>query len=78
MLRRSLVATMLAVGAAVVVGVAPAQAVTIPPPGGESLIVLNYYRGGELVGQKWWGCPGQPPGQWGVTNTHPTMHTVPC
>ncbi len=77
MLRRSLVAAMLAAGA-VAVSVAPAQAVTIPPPGGDSLIVLNYYRNDVLVGQKWWGCPGQQPGQWGATTTQLTFHTVPC
>jgi hypothetical protein len=39
---------------------APAQAF----PEGESLVVLSYYQGSELVGQRWHGC-GQSPGGWG-------------
>ena len=57
---------------------APAQAIELPPPGTESLIVMNFYRGDDLIGQKWWGCPGQPAGRWGTETPHPTFHLVPC
>ncbi|MGH3880947.1 MAG: hypothetical protein ACRDSK_28315 [Actinophytocola sp.] len=77
MFRRGAVAAALALGA-VAVGAAPAQAIELPPPGTENLIVMNFYRGDDLVGQKWWGCPGQPAGRWGTETPNPTFHFVPC
>lgn len=76
MLRRGLLALVFTLSA-VAVGVAPAQAIELPPPGTENLIVEDFYRNGELVGQKWWGCPGQS-GQWGVETSQRSFHFVPC
>jgi hypothetical protein len=43
------------------------------------MIVLDYYNAnGTLVGQKWWGCEGQPPGSWGITTSIHGTHFVPC
>jgi hypothetical protein len=51
---------------------APAQA-------DDRLIVVSYFRNSELVGQKWWGCPGQPPGQWGIETPQRKLDfSTPC
>jgi hypothetical protein len=76
MLRRCLLTAAFAV-AMLTAGAFPAAA--IPP--GEQLLVINYYSSGDrqtLIGQKWRGCPGQEPGQWGQTSRHLDFHTVPC
>lgn len=49
----------------------PAHAITLPPPGGDTLVVFAYYSDAaktHLVGQKWSGC-GKPSGQWGITTS---------
>jgi hypothetical protein len=76
MLKRGLFAVAFAF-ALLVAGATPAGA--IPP--GDQLLVVNYYSDGDketLVGQKWRGCPGQAPGQWGRTSRFLDIHTVPC
>ncbi|GAA1040387.1 hypothetical protein GCM10009557_61490 [Virgisporangium ochraceum] len=76
MLTRGLLSAAFAV-VLLTVGASPAAA--IPP--GDQLLVIDYYSSGDretLIGQKWRGCPGQEPGQWGRTSTHMGFHTVPC
>lgn len=79
MVRRGLLAAVFAVSAAAV-SVAPASAIGLPPPG-ENLTVVNYYDGPakrNLVGQKWFGCPGQDSGQSGRQTQWSDRHWVPC
>jgi hypothetical protein len=75
MIRRGLVAAVLAVVALLVVSAQPAAAIQ-----GDSLIVLAYFSTPQktvLVGQSWTGC-GQPPGSWGVTSPYKTLYFTPC
>jgi hypothetical protein len=75
MLRRTLVAVLLAAGLLAATAV-PAQA--IPP--GESLIVFAYFADSartQLIGQSWSGC-GQPSGSWGTLSGYRTLYFTPC
>jgi hypothetical protein len=80
MLRRTVVASALAVGA-LLAGATPAVAdPTLPPPGQESLWVTAYFSSPAkttLVGQAWRGC-GQPSGRWGDRTPYYTLHFPPC
>lgn len=67
-----------ALGASLTVLATP-SASAIGCPSGNCLVVIAYYsdfRGGTLVGQKWWGC-GQN-GSWGVTTGITELHTPDC
>jgi hypothetical protein len=78
MFKRALLAVALIV-ATVAASATPAQAL-FPPEPGEYLVVLSYYSNGdktELIGQRWFGCPGQS-GRWGATSSHITPSFPPC
>ncbi|WP_433516584.1 hypothetical protein ACQP2T_14030 [Nonomuraea sp. CA-143628] len=62
---------------ALALGSTPAQAIPPPPPGGDLLLVISYFVGDQIVGQRWSGC-SQPPGQWGTTDGQAKYYFTPC
>lgn len=71
MFKKVAIAAVAIATATLVATVIPVHAFTLPPPGGDTLVVFAYYSDAaktNLVGQKWSGC-GQPSGQWGVTTS---------
>ena len=74
--RRALAAAAVIAGV-LALGSAPAHAIPPPPPGGDNLVVLAYFSGDQLVGQRWSGC-GRPPGQWGTLAGTVKLYLTPC
>jgi Spy/CpxP family protein refolding chaperone len=75
-IKRGIFAAALIAGA-LALGSAPAHAIPPPPPGGDNLMVISYYDGQRLVGQRWLGC-NRPPGQWGTLAGSQKTSFVPC
>jgi hypothetical protein len=80
MFKKTAILAMAFVAAIFAAQMTPARAITLPPPGGDSLFVTAYYSSAsktELVGQKWHGC-GQPSGSWGATTPWFTVFFPAC
>ena len=65
------------IAGALALGSTPAQAIPPPPPGGDNLVVIAYFEGDQLVGQRWFGC-GQPAGQGGTLAGVMKLYLTPC
>ncbi|MEU7854519.1 hypothetical protein [Nonomuraea sp. NPDC049141] len=75
-IKRGVLAAVLAAGA-LALGSTPALAIPPPPPGGDNLLVISYYSGDQIVGQRWSGC-SQPSGQWGILEGTQKIFFTPC
>jgi hypothetical protein len=76
LIRRILVPAALVAG---IVGAAAAPAGAFPT--GPSLTVISFRTfapDGTIIGQKWFGCPGQQGGSWGVQSGPETISFVAC
>ncbi|GAA3228196.1 hypothetical protein [Nonomuraea helvata] len=75
-IKRGILAGALAAGA-LALGSTPAHAIPPPPPGGDNLVVISYYAGDQLVGQRWFGC-NRPADQWGTLEGQQKLSFTPC
>lgn len=74
-IKHGLIAAALTLGT-VAASATPAMAIG---GGGPQLTVVSYLDGSNnIVGQHWFGCPGQPGGTWGETTNHTALSFTPC
>lgn len=74
-IRRGLTAVALAAG---LLGATAGTAAAATPADAERLTVYTYLQNGEIVGQKWFGCPGQEADDWGLKTPHRRISWLPC
>ncbi|MBT2229279.1 DUF6289 family protein [Nonomuraea sp. NEAU-A123] len=56
----------------------PTVNISVPPSGGDVLLVFDYFdENDKLIGQFWRGC-NQPSGGWGVRQGRLVIFTPPC
>lgn len=76
-IKHGLIAAALTLGT-IALSATPAMALGVGGSGPQ-LVVISYLDGSNnVVGQHWFGCPGQPSGNWGQTTSRSSLSTTPC